>query len=227
MANESNSTNNEMKEFFAAHAPKIILVLVLIMAAVVGINYYFKAQKVEAADQANLIGTGMSYVYASENDKALAEFESQINSGKLKGVTLAKAALFAGNIKFEKGDMDGAAALFQQSMDNAGSVDLVRSGAMHGLASVKMEKADYAGAASLLEKFIGDYGKRTGNLEDRYQKEEPADQVPTVADAMWKLTLVYQQLGQNDKAKATAEKLLKVYGDNANYADKAKKFLAE
>jgi TolA-binding protein len=47
-----------------------------------------------------------------------------------------------------------------------------------------------------------------------------------VADAMWKLTLVYQQLGASDKAKATAERLLKVYGDNRAFADKAKKFIA-
>lgn len=227
MANESNSTNNEMKEFFAAHAPKIIFAVVVVMAAVVGINYYLQGKKADAKDQANLLGTGLSYIYASENDKALAEFESQINGGKLKGVALAKAALFAGNIKFEKGDADGASALYRISLDNAGSVDLVRSGAMHGLASAKMEKADYAGAATLLEQFVNEFGKRTGDLSDRYQKDEPADQVPTVADALWKLTLVYQQLGQNDKAKATAQKILKVYGDNANYADKAQKFLAE
>ena len=47
-----------------------------------------------------------------------------------------------------------------------------------------------------------------------------------VADAMWKLTLVYQQQGLEAKAKNTAERLLEVYGDNQNYADKATKFLA-
>lgn len=227
MANESNSKNNEMQQFFAAHAPKIFLILALVIAAVVGVNKYFEFQKTEAKDQANLLGKGMSYIYATQNDSAMVEFESQINSGKLKGVALAKAALYAGNVKFEKGDFDGAEALFQKSVDNAGSTALVRSGALHGLASVKIEKADYAGAASLLEKFVAEFGKRTGNLQDRYQKDEPADEVPTVADAMWKLTLVYQQLGQADKAKATAEKILKIYGDNANYSDKAKKFLAE
>jgi TolA-binding protein len=52
------------------------------------------------------------------------------------------------------------------------------------------------------------------------------DAVPTVPDALWKLTLVYQQLGSNDKAKAAAQKILKVYGDNPVYSDRAKKFLA-
>ncbi|MBQ1824180.1 MAG: tetratricopeptide repeat protein, partial [Fibrobacter sp.] len=128
--------------------------------------------------------------------------------------------------KFEAGDFDGAAVLFQKSLDNAGSVALVRSAAMHGLASVKIEKADYSAAAGLLEKYISEFGKRTGDKEDRYQKEEPQDEVPMVADAMWKLTLVYQQLGANDKAKNTAERIIEVYGDNQQYADKAKKFVA-
>ena len=91
---------------------------------------------------------------------------------------------------------------------------------------MKIEKADYSAAAGLLEKYISEFGKRTGDKEDRYQKEEPQDEVPMVADAMWKLTLVYQQLGANDKAKNTAERIIEVYGDNQQYADKAKKFVA-
>ncbi|SHK89613.1 tol-pal system YbgF family protein [Fibrobacter sp. UWEL] len=227
MANESNTKNSEMKEFFANHGSKIIAAVLVVMAVVVGVNKYFEFQKSESAEQANLLGKGMSYVYAAQNDSALTEFQAQMNSGKLKGLALAKAALLSGNTMFEKGEFDAAADMFQKSLDNAGSSALIRSAAMHGLASVKIEKADYAAAASLLEKFVGEFGKRTGDLKDRYQKDEPADEVPTVADAMWKLTLVYQQLGQADKAKATAEKLLKVYGDSQNYADKAKKFLAE
>ena len=89
-----------------------------------------------------------------------------------------------------------------------------------------MDKKDYATAAKLLEQFVSEFGERSGDLEDRYQKKEAADAVPTVPDALWKLALVYQQLGSNDKAKATAEKLLKVYGDNPVYSDRAKKFLA-
>ena len=150
-----------------------------------------------------------------------------INSRSLEGLALAKACLYAGNIKYEKGDLDGAAALFQKSLDNAGSVVLVRSAALHGLASVKMEKGDYTAAAGLLEKFVSEFGKRTGDLQDRYEKDEPVDETPMVADAMWKLTLVYDKLGQADKAKATAERLLKVYGDNMQFADKASKFLGK
>lgn len=226
MANEQNSNNSEMKEFFVAHGSKVIAALVVVMIAVVGVVQYRDYQKAAVVEQAELLGKGMTYLYADKKDSALVEFEAQMNSGKLKGVAFAKAALYSANIKYEAADFDGAVALYQKAMDNAGSVALVRSAALHGMAAVKMEKADYAGAASLLEQYIKEYGKRTGDLEDRYQKDEPVDEVPMVADAMWKLTLVYQQLGSADKAKATAEKLLAVYGDNQNYSDKARKFLA-
>ncbi|MCQ2092737.1 MAG: tetratricopeptide repeat protein [Fibrobacter sp.] len=227
MANETNNNNSEIKAFFIAHGSKVAAALVIIIAIVVGVVQYKDYQKAAAAEQAEFLGKGMTYLYAGEKENALAEFESQINSGKLNGLGLAKAALYAGNIKYEAGDVDAAAALFQKSLDNAGSVALVRSAAMHGLAAVKMEKGDYSAAAGLLEKFVGEFAKRTGDKEDRYQKDEPVDEVPSVADAMWKLTLVYKQLGADDKAKKTAERILVVYGDNMQVADKAKKFLAE
>ena len=226
MANESNTNNSEIKEFFVAHGSKVIAALVVIMVIVVGVVQFRDYRKAAAAEQAELLGPGMTLLYANQNDSAFVEFESKINSGKLSGVSLAKAALYAGNIKYQAGDFDAAAVFFQKSLDNAGSVALVRSAAMHGLASVKIEKADYSAAAGLLEKYVAEFAKRTGDKEDRYQKEEPVDEAPMVADAMWKLTLVYKQQGLDAKAKNTAERLLEVYGDNQNYADKAQKFLA-
>lgn len=226
MANESTTNNSELKDFFVQHGTKVLIGLVVLLVIVAGVVQFKDSRKAAAAEQAELLGTGMTFVYAGEQDNALAEFENQIKAGKIEGVALAKAALLAGNIKYEKGDFDGAAALFQKSLDNAGSVVLVRSAAMHGLASVKMEKADYSAAAGLLEKYISEFGKRTGDKEDRFQKEEPVDEAPMVADAMWKLALVYQQLGANDKAKNIAGRIVEVYGDNRSYADKAKKFLA-
>ena len=227
MANETNTNSSEVKDFFVVHGSKLAAVVIAIIVIVVGVVQYRDYQKAAAAEQAELLGPGMAMLYAGEKDNAFAEFESKMNSGKLSGVSLAKAALYSANIKYEAGDFDAAAALFQKSLDNAGSVVLVRSAAIHGLASVKIEKGDYSAAAGLLEKYIAEFAKRTGDKEDRYQKDEPVDEVPMVADAMWKLTLVYQQLGAADKAKKTAERILVVYGDNQTYADKAKKFLAE
>ena len=131
-----------------------------------------------------------------------------------------------GNLFFRQGEVDKSIVNFQKALDNAGNLPLIRGGALHGQAAVAIEQKDYAAAVNLLEKFISEFGKRTGDLEDRYEKVEPADQVPTVADALWKLSLVYNQMGYPDKAKATAEKLLKKYGDNQVYGDRAKKLIA-
>ncbi|MCQ2055067.1 MAG: tetratricopeptide repeat protein [Fibrobacter sp.] len=226
MANESNQNNSEIKAFFVQHGTKVLVALVVLLVVVAGIVQFKDSRKAAAAEQAELLGVGMTYLYANEKDSALVEFESQIKAGKIEGLALAKASLFAANIKFDNQDFDGAAALFQKALDNAGSVVLVRSAAMHGLAAVKIEKGDYSAAAGLLEKYVSEFAKRTGDKEDRFQKEEPLDEAPMVADAMWKLTLVYQQLGANDKAKNTANRIVEVYGDSQMYADKAKKFLA-
>jgi tetratricopeptide (TPR) repeat protein len=218
--------NVTTKDFFAEHGVKIAGVFLVVVVAIAVTVHFVEARKVTDSAQAGLIGKGMNYTYTGKNDSALSEFESLIQGNKVSGLALAKIALLAGNIKYQNGDMDGAAVMYQKSLDNAGSTALIRAGAMHGRAAVAMEKKDYAAAAKLLEGFVDEFGERTGDLEDRYTKEEPADLVPTVPDALWKLTLVYTEMGANDKAKASAEKILAIYGDNALYSDKAKKFLA-
>ena len=226
MANESNQNNSEIKDFFVQHGTKVIVALIVVLAIVAGIIQIRDSRRAAAAEQAELLGKGYAFLYVNDKENALAEFESQINAGKLNGLALAKAALLAGNIKYEKADYDGAIALFQKSIDNAGSVALVRSAAIHGLASSKIEKGDFSAAAKLLEDFVKEFGKRTGDKEDRFQKEEPIDETPLVPDAMWKLVLLHNELGSAGKAKDVASRIVEVYGDNQQYADKAKKFLA-
>lgn len=217
---------SELKVFFKENGTKILGALVLIVAVVTGITQYKEHAKSTAQAEAEMLGTGMALTYAGEEAAALQELEAKINSNALKGLSLAKASLLAGNIKFRAKDYEGAEKLFQVAASNAGSADLILSAALHGSAAVSIEKKDYAKAAGQLESFIGKFGKRTGDLEARYQKDEGADLAPTVADAYWKLALVYNALNQNDKAKATAEKLLKIYGDKPEVVSKANKFLA-
>ncbi|MDR1759114.1 MAG: tetratricopeptide repeat protein [Fibrobacter sp.] len=220
------SDNSQVKDFFSAHGTKIgVAIAVVLLIVVAAVHYFENRRKVQAA-HAELMGQGMAYLYAGKSDSAYAEFETLMANGQLEGLALAKAALLAGNLKFQNGYPDEAAVLFQKSLDFAGDVALIRSGAMMGSAAVAMEKKDYAAAVGLLEKFVKEFGSRTGNLAERYSQEEGADVVPTVPDALWKLTLIYREMGENKKAQETAEKILKIYGDNANYADKARKFLA-
>lgn len=222
----SASENSEMKEFFIQHG-KVVGVILLVVIIVVVAMVRFNGSRIRAdAAQAELLGPALVFEYAGKKDSALAEYEHLISSNALSGETLAKAALLAGNIRFQNGEFDAAAILYQKALDNAGKLPLIRGGAMHGQAAVAMEKRDYAAAVNLLEKFISEFGKRTGDLEDRYEKVEPMDPVPTVADALWKLSLVYNQMGYPDKAKATAEKLLQKYGDSPVYVERARKLIA-
>ena len=218
--------NNTHKEFFVAYGSKIIIALLAVLVLVAVVVKINQSNKNDQKQQAELLGQSFNFIYEGNDDKALAELERLIQNKEVTGLSYAKAALLAGNIKYKKGDFDGAAVLFQKSLDNAADVDLITAAAMHGRASVAIEKQDYASAVGLLEKFVAKYGERTGDLSDRYRKAEPVDPVPSVPDALWKLALVYQQMGANDKAKATAEKLLKVYGDSQMYADRAKKLIA-
>lgn len=220
------SDNSQVKDFFTAYGMKIGMALAALLLVVVATIHYFENRRVAQAAQAELMGRGMTHVYSGNLDSALVEFESLIDNGKVDGVSLAKSALLAGNIKFQKGDFDGAAVLFQKSIDHAGSAALIRSSAIMGSAASAIEKKDYAAASGLLEKFVKEFGKRTGDLGDRYTGAEKSDLAPTVPDALWKLTLVYREMGELKKAQASAEKILKIYGDNTNYADKARKFLA-
>ena len=204
----TSSPNSDVKEFFIQHGIKVGVILLAVILVVVVI-IHIQGSKIQAnAAQAELLGPALAYEYTGKKDSALAKYESLMQSNQLNG------------------EFDNAAILYQKALDNAGSLPLIRGGAMHGQAAVAIEKKDYAAAAGLLEKFVSEFGKRTGDLEDRYEKLEPADQVPTVADALWKLSLVYNEMGFSDKAKVSAEKLLKIYGDDPLYSERAKKLLA-
>ena len=86
MANESNQNNSEIKQFFVQHGTKVLVALAVVLVIVAGVIQVRDSRKAAAAEQAELLGVGMTYVYANEKDSALAEFESKIQSGKLEGL---------------------------------------------------------------------------------------------------------------------------------------------
>ena len=102
------------------------------------------------------------------------------------------------------------------------STALIYSGALHGRAAASMQKKDYAAAVSLLEELVNEFGDRTGDPEEKVEGEEVVDRSPTVPNALFKLALCYRELGQMDKAKATAEKLARIYPETREGKDAAK-----
>lgn len=221
--NSADAWFEHMKEdFFPKHGTKVMVVLLIIAAGVFFISQNIKASAEKEAEMAEELGKGLNYIYAGKADSALAAFEDAIRDGKLSGLPLAKAALLAGNLQLQNKNLDSAEALYKQAIFNAGKIILISSAAEHGLAVAAMERENYSEAISLLNAYISKHGKRTGDLAKRYAKTEPADKVPNVPDAMWKLTLCHLETGDKEKAVQTANRLLKIYGDSQKAADASK-----
>ncbi|NLB64641.1 MAG: tetratricopeptide repeat protein [Fibrobacter sp.] len=218
-----NWLQNLDKEFFQRHSSKFMVVAVIIALGIFGFNQYSQHQKAQSALFNEKMGQAYNFVYENKSDSAsqvLAEIITQS-----KGLNLAKASLLLGNIKFQSNDFVAAQNLYQQSVNAAGKSVLIASAAEHGLAAAAMEQKNYDLATRLLENFVRKYGKRSGNLQERYSENEKADISVMVPDALWKLTLCYNEMQKTDLAKAKAEHLVKVYADS-RLAVNARKFLA-
>jgi TolA-binding protein len=228
----NNSFHNELEarfhylrqEFLPKHGIKIGIAFVAVIAVAFGVMQYQAKAKAQSLLLNEDLGKAFNFLYEGKSDSATLAFEAVLAKSGLTSLQQAKAALLLGNLQLQNGQIDQAGVSFARAQANSGSAVLIKSGAEHGLATVAMEKKDFAKAAVLLESFIKTYGKRTGNLEERFAKTEPGDEITTVPDALWKLTLVYTELQKNDQAKLTAENLVKIYG-SSRQATMAKKFL--
>ena len=209
-------------DFWPRHGTKAVTVLILAAVAIFAVAQHFDASAKKESAMTEELGKGLDYIYTGKGDSALMSFESAMQSGILKGLPLAKAALLAGNIHLQNNGLDSAEILYKLAVSNASGVEIISSAAQHGLAVVAMERQNYPEAISLLKEYINKYGKRTGDLAKRFAKTEPVDMVPNVPDALWKLTLCYMETNNAGEAKRTAEKLLKIYGDSPKAADASK-----
>ena len=66
MANESNN-NQSLRAFFVQHGTKIAVAFVVLFALVAGIVQYKEARKVATAEQSELIGVGLTYLYVIQS----------------------------------------------------------------------------------------------------------------------------------------------------------------
>jgi len=221
--NSAESLLEHLKQdFFPRHGTKIIIAVAIIAAVIFAIAQNFKAAGEKEAAMAEELGKGLDYIYTNKGDSALMALESSIQGAALSGLPLAKAALLAGNLYLQNNNLDSAEILYRTAVANASGVEIISAAAEHGLAVVAMERQNYPEAISLLNAFVNKYGKRSGDLAKRYAKTEPADIVPTVPDALWKLALCHFETGDSEKAKQTAERILKIYGDSQKAADASK-----
>jgi TolA-binding protein len=155
---------------------------------------------------------GKAYVYLTQNrlDSASAALLDVLHEGP-GGLAEAKANLLLGKVRYGQARYDEALKAYEAVTVSSSSYPLVASGALHGMAACYMQKKDYTKAAAALETFVSDFGKRTGDPEEKLADKEVADPTPVMPNALWKLTLCYRELKNNEKAKATAEKLSRIY----------------
>jgi TolA-binding protein len=208
---------------FQKYRTQLIIVAVAVVVALTGVRYWLQAKEQGAQKDAEQLGVALDFVYQDKTDSAIISLESFLTVAH-SDLATAKANLLLGNLLYQNRQFEPAQAAFQKAIAKANNSAVLQGAAEHGLASTYMQLKSYDQAAKSLESFIQKYGAMTGDLTARYQGDEPQDQLPTIADAMWKLALTYKELGQDQKAKAVCEKIIKVYGTSTQ-ATNAKKLL--
>lgn len=224
-AHESGLVEWFLDEFVPKFGKQTLIGLGLAVVLVIAFFSFKSSQEGQEARENKELG--QAFVYYSEDKLDSAEvFLSTFVQKSHSRVVQDKANLMLGQIQYQKGKYDDAIKAY-------GAVDLgdlkrplVSSGALHGLASAHIQKKDYAKAAELLERFVKSFMVKTGRPEENLEGKEKVDLSPVVPNALWKLALCYRELKQTDKAKSTAEKLVKVYPDSREAFD-AQRLLAQ
>lgn len=199
-----------MDDFVPRFGKQSLIVLSVVVAVTLG-SIYFKGSRADQQAKENK-ELGRAFVLLEEDNLNGAE---SMLSGFVKGshsrLVQDKANLLLGRVYFAKGRYDDAIKAYGQVEAASADQSLISSGALHGLASSYIQKQDYTKAAETLEKFVSKFMRKTGNPSESVAGKEVADLSPAVPNALWKLTLVYRELKNPEKAKATAQKLVKVY----------------
>jgi TolA-binding protein len=166
---------------------------------------------------------GKAYVFFSEDkyDSAQTFLDGFLKASHAKLVQ-DKARLMLGQILYAKGKYDDAIKAFSQIDLSSTDQALVSSGALHGLASCYMQNKNYPLAAETLEKLVSQFGKKTGNPEEKVAGHEKVDLAPSVPNALWKLALCYRELKNPEKEKAAAQKIVKIYPESRESFDAAR-----
>jgi TolA-binding protein len=209
-AHENSLVEWFQDDFIPRYGKQALIGLLGILVAVLGFLWFKSSSENQRARENKELG--QAYVYYSQDklDSAAAFLATFVQKSHSRPVQ-DKANLLLGKIMYSQGKYDEAIKAYGAVDVDASERPLVASGALHGLASSHIQKKEYAKAAELLEKFVARFGRRTGAPSETLAGQQVVDPSPVVPNALWKLALAYRELKQEDKAKATAEKLLKIY----------------
>jgi predicted negative regulator of RcsB-dependent stress response len=126
------------QEFLPKQGPKILAILVILVAAAIFVVQYQSKAKANQLTLNEDLGKAFNYLYEGKSDSASAALETFLSKPGSSDLQQAKAALLLGNIQFQHGNLDAAEQSFIRSKAKAGDVLLIKSGAEHGLATLAM-----------------------------------------------------------------------------------------
>ena len=214
-----------MDDFWPRFGKQSLYFLVGIAVVVAGYAWYNNDRVQQQGRENKELGQAFVYYGEDKLDSAEAFLANFVKTSHSRLVQ-DKANLLLGQIRYNKGKYDEAIKIFSQ-VDLADTKHaLVSSGAMHGLASSYIQNKNYPLAAETLEKFVSTFARRSSNPAEKIAGKEVVDLSPAVPNALWKLTLVYRELKNPEKEKATAAKLVAVYPESREAFD-ATRLLAQ
>jgi tetratricopeptide (TPR) repeat protein len=218
-SSEDTALGRFIDEYYPRYARQIWGLLAVAIVAVVG--YFGWSWSRDRAEEAAGRRLGEAYVHLRDNNLPAAEAALVgVLADHPSGLSADKANLYLGKLYYAQQRYAQAAETYAK-VKKRSRAPLVYSGALHGRAAALMQQGDYAGAATLLEELVHNYGKRTGNPKESLDEEQVADLAPSVPNALFKLALCYRETGSTEKAKATAEKLVRAYPDTREGRDGA------
>lgn len=213
-------------DFFWPRFGKQSLYILLGIAVVVAGYAWYNSDRLQQQAKENK-ELGQAYVYYSTDKLDSAkDFLSAFVKTSHSRLVQDKANLMLGQIHYAQGKYDEAIKAFSRVDPTDTEHPLISSGAVHGLAASYIRNKNYPLAAQTLEKFVSTFGRRTANPAEKVEGKEVADLSPAVPNALWKLTLVYRELNQPEKEKATATKLVSIYPESREAFD-ATRLLAQ
>ncbi len=207
-----------MDDFWPRYGKQTSYVLAGIAVVVAGFAWYNNDRVQQQGKENKELGQALVYYSDDKLDSAEAFLTPFVKTSHSRLVQ-DKAYLMLGQINYSKGKYDDAIQAFSK-VDLANTKEpLISSGAMHGLASCYIQNKNYPLAAETLEKFASSFGRRSASPNERVAGKEVVDLSPAVPNALWKLTLVYRELKNPEKEKATAQKLVGIYPESRESFD--------
>lgn len=209
------------EDFYPRFSRQIWIVGILLL--LVGAGWFgWSTMREREAQEANR-RLGDAYVLLRQENYTAAERNlSAFLAEDPVGIARDKANLYLGKARYTMQDYQQALAAYENVRRGGKATALIYSGALHGRAAALMQLGRFEEASAALEELIGEFKLRTGDPEETVAGNEVADFSPSIPNALWKLALCRNELGQGSAAREAAEELVRTYPGSREARDAEK-----